>query len=74
MGHNYDKNVLRVTCLLAWVFLFIVNNYSEFQVNIFSYDRDIRKYQSFLHDADDCEADDDGSMTIPRLFLRKQPS
>ena len=33
--------------LLVWVPLLIVNNYSEFQVNIFSNNRDIRKCQSF---------------------------
>ena len=31
----------------------IVNNYSEFQVNIFSNNRDIRKFQSFPTTADD---------------------
>ena len=50
--------------LLVWVPLLIVNNYPEFLVNIFSNNRDIRKYQ-FSHDADDTAADDARSMTIP---------
>ena len=33
--------------LLVWVPLLIVNNYFEFQINIFSNNRDIRKCQSF---------------------------
>ena len=33
--------------LLVWVPLLIVKNYSEFQVNIFSNNRDIRKCQKF---------------------------
>ena len=36
-----------VSPLLVWVSLLIVNNYPEFQVNIFSNNRDIRKCQSF---------------------------
>ena len=54
----------------------IVNNYSEFQVNIFINNRNISKCQ-FSHDAtdDDAAAEDDArAMTIPRRFLRKQPS
>ena len=58
--------------LLVYVPLLIVNNYSEFQVNIFSNNRDIRKCL-FSH-ADDATADDARVMTIPRRFLRKQPS
>ena len=46
-GHNYVIQNLRVTFPLVWVPLLIVNNLSEFQVNIFSNDRDIRKCQSF---------------------------
>ena len=50
-------------------------HYSEFQVNIFSNNREIRICQ-FLHDAadDDAAADDARAMTTPRRFLRKQPS
>ena len=74
-GHNCQKNG-GLPPLLAWVPLLIVNNYSEFQVNILSNNRDIRKCQSFrTTPADDDAADDDArAMTIPRRFLRKQPS
>ena len=43
---------------------------SEFQINTVSNNRDIRKYQSFRTTPDD----DARAMTIPRRFLRKQPS
>ena len=69
-GHNFVRKIGGLPPLLVWVPLLIVNNYSEIQVNIFSNNRDIRKCQ-FLHDA---AADDARAMTIPRSFLRKQPS
>ena len=40
-GHNFVKKIEGLSTLLAWVSLLIVNNYSEFQVNIFSNNRDI---------------------------------
>ena len=40
-GHNFIKKNKGVPTLLVWVPLLIVNNYSEFQVNIFSNNRDI---------------------------------
>ena len=46
-GHNFVKKIEGLSPLLVWVFLLIVNNYSEFQVNIFSNNRDIRKCQNF---------------------------
>ena len=46
-GHNFVKKNGGLPSLLVWVPLSIVNNYSEFQVNIFSNDRVIRKCQSF---------------------------
>ena len=46
-GHNIVKNTGGLIPLLVWAPLLIVNNYSEFQVNIFSNNRDIRKCQSF---------------------------
>ena len=46
-GHNFVKKIGGLPSLLVWVPLLIVNNYSEFQVNIFSNNRDIRKCQSF---------------------------
>ena len=46
-GHNFVKKNGGLPPLLVWVPLLIVNNYSEFQVNIFSNNRDIRKCQSF---------------------------
>ena len=40
-GHNFVKKIKGLAPLLVWVPLLIVNNYSEFQVNIFSNNRDI---------------------------------
>ena len=40
-GHNFVKNIEGLPPQLVWVPLLIVNNYSEFQVNIFSNNRDI---------------------------------
>ena len=47
MGHNFVKKTGGLPPLLVWVPLLIVNNHSEFQGNIFSNNRDIRKCQSF---------------------------
>ena len=46
-GHNLVKKNGQLPSLLVWVPLLTVNNYSDFQVNIFSNNRDIRKCQSF---------------------------
>ena len=46
-GHNFVKKNGGLPPLLVLFSLLIVNNYSEFQVNIFSYNRDIKKFQSF---------------------------
>ena len=46
-GHNSVKKNEGLSPLLVWVPLLIVNNYPEFQVNIFSNNRYIRKCQSF---------------------------
>ena len=40
-GHNFIKKNEGLPPLLVWVSLLIVNKYSEFQVNIFSNNRDI---------------------------------
>ena len=40
-GHNFVQKLEELPTLLVWVPLFIVNNYTEFQVNIFSNNRDI---------------------------------
>ena len=43
-GHNFvKKKIGGLPPLLVWVPLLIVNNYSQFQVNIFSNNRDVRK-------------------------------
>ena len=63
-GHNFVKKIGGLPPLLVWVPFLIVNNYSEFQVNIFSNIRDIRKCQKFSHNA----AANARAMTIPRLF------
>ena len=47
MGITLSKKIGGLPLLLVWVPLLIVNNYSEFQVNIFSNNREIRKCQSF---------------------------
>ena len=76
-GHNFEKKNGGLPQLLVWVPLLIVNNYTEFQVNILSYNRVIRKCQSFrtTPDDDNDAADEHArAMTIPRHFLRKQPS
>ena len=41
------KTIWELPALLVWVPLLIVHNLSDFQVNIFSNNRDIRKCQSF---------------------------
>ena len=41
-GHNFVQKIVGLPPLLVWVPLLIVNNYYEFQVNIFSNNRDIR--------------------------------
>ena len=64
-GHNFVKKIVGLPPLLVWVPLLIVNNYSEFQVNIFGNNRYL-KMSKFLHDAAD---DDARAMTIPRRFL-----
>ena len=46
-GPNFVQRNGGLPPLLVWVPLLIGNNYSEFQVNIFSNNRDIRKCQSF---------------------------
>ena len=46
-GITLSKKIGGLPPLLEWIPLLIVNNFSEFQVNIFSNNRDIRKCQSF---------------------------
>ena len=46
-GHNFDKKIEGLPPLLIWVPLLIADNYSEFQVNIFSNNRDIRNVKVF---------------------------
>ena len=46
-GHKFVKKSGGLPPLLVWFPLLIVNNYSEFQVNIFINNRDIKKCQSF---------------------------
>ena len=46
-GITLSKKIGGLPPLLVWVPLLIVNNCSQFQINIFSNNRDIRKYQSF---------------------------
>ena len=40
-GHNFVKKIEGLPPLLVWVSLLILNKYSEFQVNIFSNNRDV---------------------------------
>ena len=70
-GRNFVKKNGGIPPLLIWVSLLIVNKYSEFQVNIFSINGDI-KMSKFSHDADDDDdtaADDARAVTIPQRFL-----
>ena len=53
-GITLSKKIEELPPLLIWVPLLIVTKYSEFQVNIFSNNKDL-KMSKFLHDA----ADDD---------------
>ena len=41
-GHNFVKKIEGLPPLLVWVPLLVVNNYSEFEVNIFSNNRGIK--------------------------------
>ena len=50
MGHNSEKTKkmhFELSPLIVWIALWIVNTYFEFQVNIFSNNRDISKCHSF---------------------------
>ena len=71
-GIILKKMNFEMSPLIVWIALWKVNTFCEFQVNIFSNNRDVTKYQ-FLH-ADDDADDDDKAIVIPRIFLRKQPS
>ena len=54
------KKHFKLSLLIVWIALSIVNTYSKFQVNIFSNNRDITKCQKFLHiDNNDDEDDND---------------
>ena len=55
--------------LIVRIVLWIVNIYSEFQVNIFSNKRDITKCQFLHNEADDDDADDNDAkaIAIPRF-------
>ena len=47
LGYKCQKKghySIKMLGIIIWVALFIVNNVSKFQVNIFSYNRDIAKY------------------------------
>ena len=46
--HNSEKKMhFELSPLIVWIALWIVNTYSEFQVNIFSNNRDMTKCQRF---------------------------
>ena len=70
-GITLSKKIGGLPPLLVWVPLLIVNNYFEFQVNIFSNNRGIRM-SKFSHAA--ATDKDARAMTIPRRFLCKQLS
>ena len=57
----------KLSPLLVLIALLIVNTYSEFQVNIFSNNRDITKYQ-FLHANYNNDADDAKAIAMPWVF------
>ena len=71
-GHNFVKKIEGLPPLLVWVPLLIVNNYSEFQVHIFSNNRNIRKCQKFHTTPDNNNAAANArAMTIPQRFHLK---
>ena len=47
-GNNSENKMhFELSPLIVWIALWIVNTFAEFQVNIFSGNRDIAKWQSF---------------------------
>ena len=54
--NNSGKKHFELSPLIVWITLWIVNTLSEFQVNIFSNNRDITKCKSFC------------TTTTPRLY------
>ena len=52
-GHNSEKTKMHfeLSPLIVWIALWIVNKYSEFQVNIFSNNQDITKceFHYYIH-------------------------
>ena len=63
-GHNSKKKNMHfeLSPLIIWIALWIVNTYSEFQVNIFNNNRDITKWRSF------CTTTVTKTVTMPRLL------
>ena len=55
-GHNSEKKMhFELSPLIVWISLWIVNTYSEFQVNILSNKR-YYKMSKYLHADDDAQA------------------
>ena len=64
------KMHFELSLLIVWIALWIANTYSKFQVNIFSNDREITKWQ-YLRDDD---YDDAKAIAVSRIFSNNQPS
>ena len=64
MGHFEKQNAFKLSPLIVWIALWIVNKYSKFQINIFSNKR-YYKMSKFLHDDNN---DDARAIAIPRVF------
>ena len=53
---------------MVWIALWIVNTYSEFQVNIFNNNRDITRCQSLNANNNNDDNDDANAIAIPHVF------
>ena len=62
------KKHFELSPLILWIALWTVNTHSEFQVKIFSNNRDITKCHNFLHEDDNNEDDGDKAVAILRVF------
>ena len=62
-GHNSEKNHFELSPMIVWNALWVVNTYSEGQVNTFRSNRDITKFHGFLHD----DSDDAKAIAIPQV-------
>ena len=62
-----SRDISKCRSFCRTIALWIVNTYSEFQVIMFSNNRNTTKYQSFLHN-DHKPTDDATAIAIPQVF------